>query len=399
MSGSYAYLAAPDRRVGRSVTHLALAAIAAAAVPALVGAQEPAPLPAPAPPPRGESAGLDPDRDAEAKFELRSRRLEVMGSDLFIEVIGPDIQVLESALDAAIAEIRRIDDLMTDWRASPLMELNAAAGKGPQPASEEILRIVRQSQEIHEYTEGAFDITFAAVGRLWDFKKRPPVLPSPEAIAAALPFVDASRLKVDLASGTLEIPEGMSIGLGGIAQGYAADRMMQVIMAQGIRHAMVNVSGDLKVLGRKRGELWQIAIRHPRERDKMIALLPVSNTCVVTSGDYERFFDHGGRRYHHIIDPKTGYPSQGCISATVVAPEAAIADAFATALVVLGPERGLPLIEALPRIEALVVDLAGRVHATSGLKGRILPPEEPTEPTPDPAAPAPPPVPAPDGGR
>jgi thiamine biosynthesis lipoprotein len=322
-----------------------------------------------------------------------------MGSELFIEVIGPDIAVLDAALDAAVAEIRRIEDLMTDWRASPLMDLNAAAGKGPQPASEEILRIVRQSQEIHEYTEGAFDITFAAVGRLWDFKKRPPVIPSPEAIAAALPYVDASRLKVDLAAGTIEIPEGMSIGLGGIAQGYAADRMMQIIMDRGIRHAMVNVSGDLKVLGRKRGELWKIAIKHPREGDKVIALLPISNTCVVTSGDYERFFEYEGRRYHHIIDPKTGYPSQGCISATVLAPEAAIADAFATALCVLGPERGLPLIEALPRIEALVVDLGGKVHATSGLKDRIQPLDPPLAPTPEPATPPLPPAPAPGGGR
>jgi len=318
-----------------------------------------------------------------------------MGTELFVEVIGPDSEVLESALDAAIAEVRRIEDLMTDWRASPLMDLNAAAGKGPQPASEEILRIVRQSQEIHEYTEGAFDITFAAIGRLWDFKKQPPRIPSPEAIAAALPFVDASKLRVDLDAGTLEIPAGMAIGLGGIAKGYAVDRAMQVIMDRGIRHAMVNAGGDLKALGRKRGELWQIAIKHPRERDTMIALLPVSNTCVVTSGDYERFFDHEGKRYHHIIDPTTGYPSQGCISATVVAPEAAIADAFATALCVLGPERGLPLIEALPRIEALVVDLAGKVHATSGLKDRVLPGEE----LPAPEAPAPPPPRAPGGTR
>jgi len=401
MSDPAAAFVARNRRPALLLPLLVVAAVAAALAPRIGSAQDPAPIPAPAPapPPADGTAGSEPDKAEEAKLELRSRRVGVMGTELFVEVIGPDIQVLESALDAAVAEIVRIEDLMTDWRASPLMDLNAAAGKGPQLASEEILRIVRQSQEIHEYTEGAFDITYATVGRLWDFKKRPPVIPSPEAIAAALPFVDASKLKVDLAAGTLEIPAGMSIGLGGIAQGYAADRMMQIIMDRGIRHAMVNVSGDLKVLGRKRGELWQIAIKHPRERDTMIALLPVSNTCVVTSGDYERFFDHEGRRYHHIIDPKTGYPSQGCISATVIAPEAAIADAFATALVVLGPERGLPLIEALPRIEALVVDLAGKVHATSGLKDKILPPGSPMAPPPmeppPPAAPAPSPAPPP----
>lgn len=141
-------------------------------------------------------------------------------------------------------------------------------------------------------------------------------------------------------------------------------------MKLGIRHAFVNAGGDLKALGRKHGKLWEIAVRHPRDRENVLALLPVSNTCVVTSGDYERFFDYEGKRYHHIIDPRTGYPSEGCISATVVAPDAAFADALATALCVLGPDQGLALVERLPRVEALVVGMDGSVRATRGLGGR-----------------------------
>ena len=320
-------------------------------------------------PKKADPKKLVPEKEGD--LELRSRRLGVMGTELFIEVLGPDAEKLELALDAAILEIQRVEDLMTDWRASPLMELNAQAGKGPQKTSLEIARIVRQAKEIHAFTQGAFDVTFAAVGKLWDFKRKPPLVPKKEDVTLALPFVDASKIEVDVDAMTVTIPEGMSIGLGGIAKGYGVDRAMAILMEHGIEHAMVNAGGDLKALGKKSGKLWEIAIKHPRDATRVIAVIPISNTCVVTSGDYERFFEIDGVRYHHILDPCTGYPSTGSISATVVAPEAAMADAFATALCVLGPEKGLPLIEQIPRVEALIVDLAGKVHSTSGLAGRV----------------------------
>lgn len=322
------------------------------------------------------------DPRSQPPLELRSRRLAVMGTELFIEVLGSDPSRLETALDAAIAEIRRVEDLMTDWRPSPLMTLNAAAGKGPQSVDPELLRIIGQAKGIHDFTDGAFDVTFAAVGRLWDFKAKPPRIPTRQEVAAALPLVDASKVLIDLAGSRVTLPEGVSIGLGGIAKGYGVDRAMAVLMDQGIAHAMVNAGGDLKALGKKHGALWQVAIKHPRNPDRLIALIPISNSCVVTSGDYERFFEVDGKRYHHILDPRSGFPSNGCISATVVAPEAALADALATALCVLGPEIGLPLIEKLPRVEALVVDLGGEVHATLGLRSRVS--EKPSSPATDP---------------
>lgn len=298
---------------------------------------------------------------------LVERAGAVMGTSFAIRAIGPDEAALEAAIDAAIAELRRVEDLMTDWRASPLLELNAAAGKGPHATPPELVRLIQRSLEISELTGGAFDVTFAGVGQLWDFKREPPQVPSRPEVEAFLANVGWERVRVDLAASTVALEAGMRIGLGGIAKGYGVDRAMAVLLEHGVEHGVVDAGGDLKALGRKFGEPWQIAIKHPRDRERAIALLPVSNTCVVTSGDYERFFELEGRRFHHILDPRSGYPSEGCISATVVAPDAAFADALATALCVLGPDAGLPIVEGLERVEALVVDLEGEVHLSTGL--------------------------------
>jgi thiamine biosynthesis lipoprotein len=292
-----------------------------------------------------------------------------MGTSLEITVCGRDDDDLEVAMEAAIAEIRRVEDVMTDWRPSPLMRLNEQAGSGPVPVPGELARVIGHSLEISRLSGGAFDVTYAAVGKLWDFKADPPRIPSSEAIEAGLQLVGWERVLVDLEKATVDLPEGMSIGLGGIAKGYGVDRAMAVLMEHGIEGALVNAGGDLKALGRRAdGSLWTIAIKHPRDRDRVMAALPLANVCVVTSGDYERFFEVEGRRYHHILDPRSGYPSRGCMSATVVGPDAAQADALATALCILGPEAGLELIEGIERTEALVVGMDGKVQLSSGLK-------------------------------
>jgi thiamine biosynthesis lipoprotein len=299
---------------------------------------------------------------------LRTWTGAVMGTELLIEAVGPDGESLDLAIAAAVAELERVEDLMTDWRPSELTRLNDAAGAGPHTVPHELARHIARGVKFGELTGGAFDITYAGVGKLWDFKRVPPVVPDAATVAAALEVVGYQRLGVDLEADTVELPEGMRIGLGGIAKGYGVDRAMKVLMDHGVEHGLVNAGGDLKALGRKLGESWQIAIRHPREEERVLAVIPVVNTCVVTSGDYARFFEHDGVRYHHIIDPRTGYPSTGCMSATVVAPDAAAADALATAMCVLGPEEGLAIIEKLPRVEALLVDMEGAVHVSAGLR-------------------------------
>lgn len=291
----------------------------------------------------------------------------VMGTSLEIDLYGEDLEVLKDAADAAVAEMERIEVMMTTWKPSPLTELNDAAGKGPQAVPPELAQIIARAKMLHDATDGAFDISFYAVGRLWDFKAEFPAPPSPEAIQAALVHVDASRIQVNAERCEVELPAGMSIDLGGIAKGYGVDRAMKVLMDHGIKNAMVNAGGDLKALGLNEDTPWEIAIKHPRNAKKALATVRLSNQCLVTSGDYERFFKLDGRIYHHIFDPRTGMSATGCISVSVIGPNAELADALATACCVLGPERGKKLIESFPRMSAIFVGMDGSVTMTENM--------------------------------
>jgi thiamine biosynthesis lipoprotein len=315
-----------------------------------------------------EPARTDPSGNSPV---LRSRLDGVMGTQLKITVIGTDPALLDRAMEAAAGEVRRVEDLMTDWRASELTSLNEAAGQGPREVPRELAAIISRAIELHRLTDGAFDITFAGAGKLWSFKTAPKSLPDPEKIKAALQLVNAGAVKVSAADNTVDLPTGMKIGLGGIAKGYGVDRAMKILMDHGIRNALVDAGGDMKILGKKFGEPWEIAIKHPRRKERALAVLNLNNTCLVTSGDYERFFEYDGKRYHHIIDPRTGYPAEGCMSASVVAPNAEYADALATSMCVLGPEKGLKLIERLPGVQAVLVGMNGEVHVSSGLRGQV----------------------------
>jgi FAD:protein FMN transferase len=310
-----------------------------------------------------------------SEIGLHEVRGDVMGTSFRVEAVGTD--AVEQDLAAAVAELRRIDDGMTTWRDSELTRLNARSGQGPVEVSAELCSLVARSLAVAELTDGAFDPTWHSVAHLWDFRADPPVLPDGDELAAALERVGWRKVRVDLDASTIELPEGTTLGLGGIAKGYGVDRAMSILMERGVRHAVVDAGGDMKCLGQRLGEPWEVAIKHPRAKEYVLAVLPVSNRCVVTSGDYERYFDLDGKRYHHIIDPRTGRPAEGCMSATVIGPDAALADALGTAMCVLGPERGLAIIERLPRTEALLVDLAGEVHRSSGLPAVAPPASQP----------------------
>lgn len=310
-----------------------------------------------------------------ASFRSVVRTFEggVMGTDLRIQAEGESVEAVDAAIQAATQEMQRVEDLMTDWRASPLSSLNDAAGKGPAEVPVELAALVSRSLEMAKLTGGAFDPTFASAGKLWDFKRVPPIVPSDEELRAALAHVGHARVAVDPERSTVELPEGTRLGLGGIAKGYGVDRAIAVLRKSGIENAIVKAGGDMKVLGTDRGKPWRIAIKHPRDSERALAVLEVSNVCVSTSGDYERFFEVDGRRYHHILDPRTGRPSEGCIAATVVAPNSEYADALATAMCVLGPKEGLALVETLARVEAIVIGMDGSVSASFGLQGSLIP--------------------------
>ena len=297
-----------------------------------------------------------------------------MTSPMSIAVDAPAGREEEAraAMGDAYAEVDRLVDLVSEWiPTSDISRVNAAAGSGVATAvAPETYALLAKSVEIGALTEGGFDITFLPLGRVWDLKRKPPVLPSPEAIAKARALVDYRRIILDPKAHTVALPDsGMGIGLGGIAQGFIADRVADLLRGRGFENFLVDVSGDLRVDGMIGGRPWRVGIQHPRARDQVMATLPVSGgLSVVTSGDYERYFDLGGRRYHHIMDPKTGYPTTGCQSVTVVSRDTGIADALTKGLFVLGPTRGIALAERLPDVEALIIDAHGGMHTTSGLK-------------------------------
>lgn len=293
-----------------------------------------------------------------------------MGTEVVIDVEAGSRAEAERLARAARAEFERVEDLMTTWRESPLTRLNDAADGSPVQVPRELSALVARALTVARLSGGAFEPTFLGVGRLWDFKADPPRIPTDEELRVALADVGWERVAVDLDASTISMPAGTRIGLGGIAKGHGVDRAMQVLVDGGATAALVNAGGDLKALGAKDGGPWEIAIKHPRDRDRAIAVLPVSNVALVTSGDYERFVEVDGERFHHILDPRDGRPARGCMSATVVAPDAALADAVATAVCVLGPEVGLELVARLPRVEALVVGMDGSVQRSAGLTER-----------------------------
>jgi FAD:protein FMN transferase len=293
-----------------------------------------------------------------------------MGSSLEIEVFGPDQTLCERAVQAARDEIDRLERMMTDWKQeSPLMDVNRAAGLAPVKVPPELFFIVERSVRMSELTGGTFDITFAGAGKLWNWRAPEPKVPDPETVKEALKNVGWKNIVLDPKERTIFLRHpGVKIGLGGIGPGYAADLAMGKIRDLGIRDACVNMSGDVMISGRKDGAPWNVAVTHPRKKGENLVILPVSNAAVSTSGDYERFFMKDGKRYSHIIDPRTGYPAAKCQSVTIIAPTTAFADAFAKGVFILGPEEGLALAEKIEGVEAIVVAADGAVTFSKGLR-------------------------------
>ncbi len=297
-----------------------------------------------------------------------------MGSRFEITAVHADPAQARRAIDRAYAEIDRIEAMISSWRPSSVTsEVNRQAGRRPVAVPGELFNLVRRSIKLSQLTGGAFDVTFAGVGRLWDFKADPPRLPEADAIRRALTHVGYRKLVLDAAAGTVFLDdEGVRIGFGAIGKGYAANRAVFVLQENGIDSGVVSAGGDLVAFGQKEdGSLWDIGIAHPLHRDQVFARLPLSEQAVVTSGDYESFVTIDGQRYAHILDPRTGYPVAHLRSVTIVCPDAELADGLATAIFVLGPDQGLKLINALRGIEALLVGPDGELHFSAGLRSQL----------------------------
>jgi thiamine biosynthesis lipoprotein len=303
----------------------------------------------------------------EAEDSLVTEERVMMGTQVIIKALGKNRNSLGLAIQAAFEEISRLEKIMSNFiPTSELSRINQQAGKAPVPVSHELFWVIQRSIYFSDLSDGAFDISFASVGKLWNFRSG--ILPAPEAVKAQLPFVNYRRIRLDEKNSTVFLQDAqMEIGLGGIGKGYAMDRAMAVLMDHGVRNATVMAGGDTLIKGRKGDEPWRVGLRDPNKEEGILAVLPLENQAISTSGDYERFFMKDGVRYHHILDTKTGYPAKLCRSVTILAQDATTSDALSTSVFVLGPVRGLELIERLDGVEGIIVDSQGRIHLSSGL--------------------------------
>lgn len=292
----------------------------------------------------------------------------IMGTRIVVELWSEDEAAGRDAIEAVLAEMRRVDEAMSTYKpTSELSLVNAQAAEKPVRISEELFDLLRTSLEYSRVTDGAFDITYASVGYMYDFRQR--VRPNEEQIESALPGVNYRHLILDPAARTVRFArKGVRIDLGGIGKGHAVDRGIAVLQARGIEHALVTAGGDSRIIGDRFGNPWVVGIRHPDRKDEVIARIPLEDAAISTSGDYERYFDENGVRYHHIIDPKTGHSASKVRSATIIGPTATRTDGLSKTAFVLGPERAIEIYNRLEDIDAILVTPDGRVLYTKGLE-------------------------------
>src|SRR5262245_36876195 len=315
---------------------------------------------------------------------LIQRAQVAMGSELRLSAWTIDDAAAEAAFTAVFAEFERLDALMSVWKPdSEIVRLNRAAGDHPVPAGADVRSVLHTAQRISEWTGGKFDVTFGVLAGLWKFDHdQDNAIPDMDAVRRLLPLIDYRALAIDDAAGTIFLrKKGMRAHLGGIGKGYAVDRGVEILRKRGLRDFMIQAGGDMFVSGLKDGRPWRLGIQDPRgPGGTSFAALDLSDATFSTSGDYERFFIKDGRRYHHIIDPATGEPSQsGCRSVTIVTTSAVIADGLSTGVFLLGPEKGLALLEQVAHAEGVIVTSTNDVLTTPALRARLVRLAPPTD--------------------
>ena len=301
----------------------------------------------------------------------------MMGTEVRVLLWDDDPAEAERLIEEVFDETARIDELMSTYiENSRISDINRRAADEPVVAGDELFTLIRRSLDISVLTLGAFDITYDSVGQHYDFHKHQ--RPSDATVAEERQFIDYHLVQLDQAAGTVRfLRKGVRINLGGIAKGYVVERGVDILRAQGVEHAIVTAGGDSRLLGDRRGQPWLVGIRDPRKEGKVAISLPLQDEAISTSGDYERFFEENGVRYHHIIQPKTGMPATGVHSATVIGPDAVLTDALSTSVFVMGVDKGLRLIATLPDYESIVIDADGKIFYSDGLE-----PPPPPEPEP-----------------
>lgn len=304
-----------------------------------------------------------------AQADWHSRTEAIMGTRIFVELWHEDAVQAGRLMTQVMDEMRRIDALMSPYREdAQLFRVNRDAAQQPVPVSPELFELIQVSHHYSELSGGAFDITFASLGHQFDYRKG--IRPDETRRRAGQALINYKSLQRDVHRHTLFFPRpGMRIDLGGIAKGYAVDQGLAILQRAGVTHAIVTAGGDSRLLGDHRGRPWLLGIRHPRaDADTSAIKLPLENIAISTSGDYERYFEENGVRYHHIIDPKRGDSPRELVSATILARTSTEADALSTTVFILGVEKGLALANRLPGVSAILIDHAGKVHYSDDLK-------------------------------
>lgn len=297
--------------------------------------------------------------------------LKLMGSRFEVVALSSSPDTARRAVQACIQEIQRIERLISSWdQNSETSQINQYAGIRPVRVSRELFELIRRSIKISSLTQGAFDISYASMDRIWQFDGSMQTMPSEEQISASVRNVNYQNILLDAGQHTVFLKEkGMKIGFGAIGKGYAANRGRKMMQQLGIQNGMVNAGGDLIAWGTQEDrQPWKIGIVNPHNKNKVFSWLHIQEQAVVTSGNYERYVWLNGERYTHIIDPRTGYPVKGIQSVTIVCPDAELADALATAVFVLGTEAGLYLVNQLKGVECLIIQEDNTMKASQNLQ-------------------------------
>jgi thiamine biosynthesis lipoprotein len=296
----------------------------------------------------------------------------LMGTEISVQLWHDDRDAGEDAVEAVFTEMARINELMSTYiDESRISLINREAADRAVPAGDELYDLIVRSLDISILTRGAFDITYDSVGQHYDFRQRQ--RPDPETIEQELDRINYRFVQTDGTNKTIHfLQPGVRINLGGIAKGYAVERGAGILRDLGVRHAIVTAGGDSRLLGDRRGQPWVVGVRDPRKEGQVAIRIPLENEAISTSGDYERYFEENGTRYHHILQPATGEPANGVHSVTVVGPDAVITDALSTSVFVMGVDQGLRLLATLPDYEGIVIDAEGQLFYSDGLQ----PPEQ-----------------------
>lgn len=298
------------------------------------------------------------------------KTLKLMGTRFEVTVVAPNEEIGYINIDEAVSEIQRIEKIISSWdENSETSLINKNAGIKPVKVSPELFGLIERSIKISEITDGAFDITYASMDNVWKFDGSMDSIPSEEAIKEAVKKIGYGKIVLDADNKTVFLPEaGMKIGLGAIGKGYAADKAKELLVSKDVKGGIINASGDLTTWGTKvTGEKWLVGIANPLSKDKVFSWLPVLESSVATSGNYEKFITYKGKKYSHIIDPRTGYPTNGINSVSIFAKHAELCDALATAVFIMGRDVGLHMINQMDGVEAVVVDSDNKIHRSSGI--------------------------------